>query len=128
MLDFATLTFSGKPNQYLMIPQGFPCSVKPHRQSPVFKTTPQALEEALLRIITAQPRTEIEKRNGQTEVVQRSAFFRFPDTATLQIVNHGNGKASVAVFSRSKYGYRDFGVNRKRVDGWMSALEKQLGT
>ena len=126
MLDFATLAFSGRPNQYLMIPEGFPCAAKAHRQSPVFNSSTENLEKALLQIISSQPRTTMETSNGQTVVVQRSALFRFPDTATLQVVDMGDGKASVAVFSTAKYGYRDFGVNKKRVDGWMAALESRL--
>jgi len=126
VLDFATLAFSGKPNQYLITPEGFPCAAKAHRQSPVFNASVEELEEALLQIIAGQPRTEIEKNNGQTKVIQRSALFRFPDTAIIQVVDMSDGKASAAIFSTAKYGRRDFGVNKKRVDGWMAALEKAL--
>ena len=57
--------------------------------------------------------------------VQRSAVFRFPDTIWVQPVALPQG-SSVIIYSRSNYGYGDFGVNRERVGLWLDLLREAL--
>jgi len=35
----------------------------------------------------------------------------------------GDGNTSIAVYSRSRYGYADLGVNQARVERWVKTLE-----
>lgn len=125
-LDFPTLDPGPKPNTFLVLPAGFQAEAKPDMDSPVFKLDPGALLDAFKAVALAAPRTQVEQKGaGQVELVQRSAIFRFPDYITAQAVAVEGG-ASLCVFSRSKIGHSDLGVNAKRVRGWLEALEKRV--
>jgi uncharacterized protein (DUF1499 family) len=49
--------------------------------------------------------------------------MRFPDYITLRTVDLGDGVSGIAVWSRSRYGYSDLGVNRERVEKLLAALQ-----
>jgi len=129
MLDFAKLQRTWKPNQYLVLPPGFVSTAKADRLSPVFDVPPARLIQTLKSFITQEPRTELLHGNGATgqiEAVARSKLFRFPDYITAQAFPAGDGKSALAVYSRAKYGIRDFGVNRARVEKWLAALQQTV--
>lgn len=79
--------------------------------------------DALRRLDTiarATPRTEVlagSVEEGMVTYVTRSAFWGFPDYTTVQ--QRGD---DLLIHGRLRYGTSDMGVNRKRVDGWISAL------
>jgi uncharacterized protein (DUF1499 family) len=54
--------------------------------------------------------------------VQRSRFWGFPDYVSVRAVDLGDGSSALAIFSRSRYGASDLGVNRARVDAWLARL------
>lgn len=127
-LDFAGFSKTWKPNQFLALPPGFAARQKPDMASPVFTASPEAVRGAFLAVIAAQPRTSVPREaGGQIETVQRTALMRFPDTVTAMPVDLGNGQSSICVFSRSRYGIRDFNVNETRVRSWLELLARQLG-
>jgi uncharacterized protein (DUF1499 family) len=59
--------------------------------------------------------------------VQRSRIIGFPDYITVKAVPMETGLpeagAGLIVYSRSRYGYGDFGVNRARVEAWLMQWE-----
>ena len=76
-------------------------------------------------MIAHQPRTREIAGNPDTrqyDYMQRSWLFRFPDTVTVRFIALGAGRSTLAVYSRSHYGYSDLGVNQARVRAWLSAL------
>jgi uncharacterized protein (DUF1499 family) len=124
-IDFGTLDKGAKPNTFLVLPHGFESVAAPDLTSPVFQLEPAALLDAFKAVALAAPRTTLEQEaDGQIELVQRSAVFRFPDYITAEAVAIEGG-AALCVFSRSKVGYSDLGVNAKRVKAWLAALEAQ---
>ena len=126
ILDFKTLQLNWRPNQFLMLPAGFAGAAKPHAVSPVFGLMPVALVLALKKAALAEPRTAVvaeDPASHQIEFVQRSLIFRFPDRITAQAMAVPGGSA-LAIYSRARYGIRDFGVNQKRVERWLAALPK----
>jgi uncharacterized protein (DUF1499 family) len=128
--DFATLTLTWRPNQFLVLPPGFKAKAKPHATSPVFPKTPDQILAALRRVALAEPRTTLvaEDRNArQLFFVQKSKTFRFPDFVSVEAVPVAAGQTALAIYSRAKYGIRDFGVNRARVERWLAALKSELG-
>lgn len=128
--DFATLTLTWKPNQFLVLPQGFAAKAKPHATSPVFARTPEQVLDAVKRVALAEPRTEVvaeDRAKRQIALVQRSKTFRFPDFIAVEAVPAAAGQTALAIYSRAKYGIRDFGVNRARIERWLAALKTQLG-
>jgi uncharacterized protein (DUF1499 family) len=129
-VDFASLALGWRPNQYLVLPPGFIAKAQPHAASPVFPRSPEEVLEAVKRIALAEPRTSLldeDRALRQLELVQRSRTFRFPDFITVEAVPIAPGRIALAVYSRAKYGIRDFGVNRARVERWLAALQLALG-
>ena len=57
---------------------------------------------------------------------QRSKLLRYPDRVTVEFQARGDKSSSLAVYSRSKYGYSDGGVNEARVQRLLQDLKAQL--
>jgi len=54
--------------------------------------------------------------------VQHTRLMRFPDTIDLEVFPAGEGQSTLAIYSRSLIGRKDFGVNRARITRWLAAL------
>lgn len=126
-MDFKTFKLTPKPNQYLVAPEGYCQNAEPHRVAPVYSVGAQALEDAFADIALAEPRVVSRPADdGQREFVQRSALMRFPDTITIEAIELDGGQSTLAIYSRSKVGYSDLGVNKKRIDEWLARLDAAL--
>lgn len=126
-MDFKTLKLTPKPNQYLVAPEGLCENATPHRIAPVFHMDAQTLEDNFADIALGEPRVvRSASDDGQRDFVQRSALMRFPDTITFEAIDLGEGKSTCAIYSRSKIGHSDLGVNKKRIDAWLKKLEASL--
>ncbi len=62
----------------------------------------------------------------QVHFVARSAVFNFPDLITAQVNAAGADRSILVLYSRSVYGYADFGVNRQRLDDWLAELRARF--
>ncbi|WP_367876432.1 DUF1499 domain-containing protein [Sulfitobacter sediminis] len=81
--------------------------------------------EAMEKVILATPRTQklagsIEE--GQVTYVTRSLAFGFPDYTTVSVIDAGANK-HLEVYGRLRFGRSDFGVNAKRIKGWIAAAQ-----
>lgn len=124
-MDFQTLRLTAKPNQYLVAPAGLCLEAKLHRTAPDFASEPGILRCRFRAIALAHPRVVQMAADDATltdTYVQRSALLGFPDTITVQFMAFGPGHSSLAVYSRSRYGYSDLGVNKARIDAWLLEL------
>lgn len=54
--------------------------------------------------------------------VQRSERMRFPDYISVMTRENADGQTEIAIFSRSRFGYGDMGVNEARVRDYVSVL------
>ena len=126
-IDFSNLAPSPKPNTFLVLPTGFDAAATADMDSPVWSgAEPAAVLEAFKTTALAQARTQlVQEGGGQVELVQRSALFRFPDYVTAQGVAVDGG-AALCVFSRSKVGYSDMGVNAKRIRSWLDQMPAEI--
>ena len=127
-VDFATLVRPSSPNTYLICPKDR-CAAAPDEEGPIYAVPAAELFERARTILSAQPRTELVQDQPATlrlVFVQRSAFFRFPDTVTLQAFALPDGGSTLAVYSRSNYGYGDFGVNKDRVRAWIGLIDAHV--
>lgn len=133
-VDFAGLERKASPNQYLVAPEGLTPRAKPDAESPVFALPPEGLRDAFLAVVAEAPRTRLLNRSADglhLTLVQRSALLRFPDYIDVSIQpapGEGGDGSTIAIYSRSRFGYSDLGVNRKRVEDWMSALETRVAS
>jgi uncharacterized protein (DUF1499 family) len=121
LVNFNKLSLPSTPNYYVVCQT---CDGKNQEKSPVYPVSMSQLEKAWQDLIAKQPRVTLLKSQGaQYQYVQRSAFFRFPDIIDVEFIALSSERSSINIFSRSVYGYSDFGVNRKRVQQWVSALK-----
>ena len=88
-----------------------------------FESLCHLLEEAAL----AEPRTRRiagDQMLGHITLVQGSRLMGYPDAITImtQPINLGDTDptSTVTVFSRSRYGRSDHGVNRTRMQRWLA--------
>jgi uncharacterized protein (DUF1499 family) len=127
-VDFATLVRPSSPNTYLVCPKDR-CAAKADEEGPTYAVPAAQLLERARMLLAAEPRTELVQNQPEIlrfVLVQRSAFFRFPDTVTLQVFPLPDGGSTLAIYSQSNYGYGDFGVNKDRVRAWIGLIDSQL--
>ncbi len=123
LMDMTTLHRPDTPNTALAAPDGF--VPKPDIVTHAYAVPPARLYAAVRAVAAAQPRTYAAAdypAQMQVHYVARSAFFNFPDLITAQV----NPDSTLILWSRSVYGRSDLGVNRKRVEAWLAALEAEV--
>ncbi|MCB2129612.1 MAG: DUF1499 domain-containing protein [Rhodobacteraceae bacterium] len=84
--------------------------------------TPSVLLARLDHLALATPRTTRLQGSagaGRITWISRSRVFGFPDYITAE-----TGPDAVTVYSRLRYGRRDFGVNAARLRAWTAALTR----
>jgi hypothetical protein len=125
-LDFATLRLPASPNACLAAPAGAhpqvqvvtpPLPVDAGTAWPVLR----ALGDAMDRVARYG---EFPARR-QAQWVARSALMNYPDIIVAEVVPGTDG-AGLFLYSRSLFGWSDMGVNRKRVEAWLAALDTAL--
>ncbi len=124
LVDFATLVRSTTPNDSLSCPPDL-CSAKADFITAPVPLSAQELAVKVSATLLAEPRTELMMRDADGHrfvFVQRSRLFRFPDTVNVAIMPVDDRHATLAIYSRSNYGYGDLGVNRARVEDWLGKL------
>lgn len=117
--DPLTVAAPSKANHFLMHPDGGDSAGE------IYEVTPEALLAAFDKIARAAPRTIVlagTTATGQITYITRSALWGFPDYTTVRAVPDENG-ARLAIFARSRFGKSDLGVNRARIEDWLSKLD-----
>lgn len=124
-LDLRDLGRTWAPNDALACPAGA-CSAEADFETPVYPLTKEVLAELIAGVAGAEPRTEQVAESAaldQRIYVQRSETLGFPDIVRVQIVTLPEG-ASAILYSRSRYGFWDIGVNRKRLRRWLDGIDR----
>jgi uncharacterized protein (DUF1499 family) len=126
-MDVAHIVRPSSPNTALAAPDGY--SPRPDVVTPHYQITEGRLFALVQDVAASQPRVyqaALYPDRFQLHYVARSALFNFPDLIMVQIREDGAGRSDLIIYSRSVYGRSDFGVNRKRVETWLAALQKKL--
>jgi uncharacterized protein (DUF1499 family) len=126
-MDVAHIVRAASPNTALAAPAGF--TPTPDIVTPPYQATPEALFAAIQTVAAGQNRTwqaALYPAQRQAHYVARSAVFNFPDLIMVQVVNEGPAGSGLILYSRSVYGRSDLGVNRKRIETWLAALQLKL--
>ncbi|HIC82703.1 MAG TPA: DUF1499 domain-containing protein [Kiloniellaceae bacterium] len=121
-VDPVTVVRPDRDNHYLLRAEDG------HGPAPVFGAEPEKLSFELYEIVSALPRSEVIAGSAAERhftVVVRSQVMGFPDFVTVKAIEADGGSALV-IFSRSRYGYSDLGVNKARVEAWVQELEQRL--
>ena len=123
-VDPLTAERTGKPNDFLAAPAGMTAAV-PDRSLGVLGDTATGLMASLHEVAIAAPRTTVVAGRPEelfVTYVQRSAVMGFPDYVSVRAVAIEGG-ATLAIWSRARFGRSDFGVNAARVRRWLAVLE-----
>lgn len=125
MIDFENFKLTRKPNQYLLAPAGLCANAEQHAVSETWPVSAADLLERVRSIALATPRvTQVEEDSESKHIVfvARSKVFRFPDEIDVRAIDMGDGQSALAIYARARVGIRDFGVNKKRIEDWLSRL------
>lgn len=116
-VDPAKAVRTGKPNDYLLADGG-------DRPAISVDETPEAVLARLDAAAMAEPgvtRLAGSVETGRVTYVQRTRLMGYPDAISVFAVPEGEG-ARLSLYSRSRYGHSDLGVNKARVERWLAAL------
>jgi uncharacterized protein (DUF1499 family) len=126
-MDVTRIVRPASPNTALAAPAGF--AVPPDLVTPRYTLPAGQLFTLVRQVAGSQPRTyqaALYPDQLQVHYVARSAAFNFPDLITVQVEKDGPDSSGLIVYSRSVYGRSDFGVNRRRVEAWLAALQTKI--
>jgi uncharacterized protein (DUF1499 family) len=129
-VSFETLKRRSSPNDSLACPQDI-CIAKSDLISPIFAVGAPDLARVFAKVIASEPGVEqvALSDGGLTQrYIQRTKIMRFPDTIIVRFIDLGDGRSTIAIYSRSQLGEADFGVNRARVERWLEKLSKEAPT
>lgn len=123
-VDFATLVRDDRPNSWLVCPPGACPLADADATAPVFDMPVETLRTRMLELIEiggdARLRS-VDMERQQFGFVVRTPTMRFPDVVTVRFYPAGEG-STLAILSRSIYGWSDIGANRRRVERWLAIL------
>lgn len=119
-VDPADAARTGKPNDALAAPVDTTRAEPDIVLSVVSKPSIELLA-ALDAVARAEPRVEVVAGGveaGKITYVQRSAIIGFPDYISVSTIETIDGNGLI-LWSRSRYGHSDLGVNRARLERWL---------
>ena len=126
-MNFKTLELTKKPNQFLVAPEGYCEKAKPHLASKVYEVSVEDLHAAFRAMVARQPRTTLlDDRSDGGRWVQKSKLIGFPDFIDVQLLSMAQKQSTLLIYSRSKYGHKDFDVNKNRITLWLGELDQEL--
>lgn len=126
-VDPLTAPTPSTPNSYRVAPTG--TSIDRDADAPTFTASVDELAVAFDAVALGDDRVEVlagAAEDGFVTYVQRSAFFAFPDYISVRFIATDGG-STLAVFSRSRFGRSDLGVNEQRVTRWLDQLAETIG-
>jgi uncharacterized protein (DUF1499 family) len=119
--DIFTADDRSKPNYYASNPT-----------EGQFAVSAIELHSALMKQLSKSPRLKAMSSSNEDGFyaiyVERSFAFGFPDFLSIKIEEKTHNRTVITLFSKSKFGYSDLGVNRKRIKKLLAGLRQQLGT
>lgn len=124
-----------KPEHWHIDPEEAPRRGKPNRlllTGPEALIVPASVEDTahmIKDIALATPRTRLlagSAEEGWMTFLTTSTVLKYPDYTSFRISEAETGGSRVSVFARARFGYRDFGMNRRRVDGWIASLSQRV--
>jgi len=126
MIELRTLKGPLSPNHYLIAPKDF-IGPTADEEAPAFPIPAAQLLRIIRAVVSAQPRTAILEESATRmtlEACQRTPLLGFKDSVTIEAMPLGEHRSTLALYSRSRVGYSDFGTNRRRARAWLREITK----
>jgi uncharacterized protein (DUF1499 family) len=117
-INFKTLKRPPKPNTCLAAPEDHCLAAEPDFEAPELMMTGRGLFSKLSEIIASERsfgKIETDAESLRIKFVATTGLMRFKDDVDIEIIPRDEGRATFAIYSRSRVGYSDLGANRKRV-------------
>lgn len=127
-VDFKSTVLNPKPNQFLICPDKF-CKDTPHQIAPIFKVPMPELQRKWDEMMEQEKgfiRLDMQEGATRRHYHKRTDMLRFPDRITVEFVAVDDTTSSIAIYSRSKYGYSDGGLNQARTLDLLGELETRI--
>ena len=118
------LELAPRRNGFRVAPPSWPGTA--HAEAPVFHTDADQLWRTWMDFAARQPRMVLigqDEHERRSLHVQRSPVFRFADLVRAAVVPLGIRRSSLILDSRSRFGWWDLGVNRRRVLRWIHEMQ-----
>ncbi|NQY96544.1 MAG: DUF1499 domain-containing protein [Henriciella sp.] len=118
-ITFKSLKRPPKPNTCLVAPDNHCLAADPDFAPPVMVMTARGLFSRMSEVIASERRwgnIEADAESYRIKFVATTGLMRFKDDVDIEIIPVDEGKATFAIYSRSRVGYSDLGANRKRVN------------
>lgn len=121
-VDPETVVKSRRPNQFLMRDGADVDSL-------VFDENPAQFAARFHDFAMSKP--GMTKLAGEPEAlwmtyIQRTKRMAYPDYISVKIAPTDNGSARLMIYSRSRFGHSDLGVNKARITRWAAALGQPI--
>ncbi len=123
-VDPFTITRPVSPNTYYVAPQSM-VEATVDLEAPIYTAPAAVMARAFNDFVLTQPSTIFlagSAEEGWMTYVQRTPTLRMPDYISVKFIDFEDGGSTLALYSRSRYGYGDMGVNKARVDLWLQSL------
>lgn len=123
---FETAIRRERPNDALACPAGHCAGAKVDLVAPVFAVPAERLRAIVAEIATAESGTALihTEADAHDRYLVRTRVLRFPDLVDVRIIPIDENQSTVALYSRSRIGYWDFGVNRARLERWLGRMRE----
>jgi len=123
-IDPLTAQRPASPNTYFVAPQSM-VDAQVDKEAPIYAVPAAIMAKAFNDYVLTQPNTLVVDGLAETlwiTYVQRTPTLKMPDYITVKFIDLEDGKSTIAIYSRSRFGYGDMGVNKARVDMWLQSL------
>jgi uncharacterized protein (DUF1499 family) len=128
-VDFASLRRPPGANA-LVAPPSVCAHARADLIPPDFPVSAARLREIVAEVAISETNTSLvhaDEKLGQDRYVARSRVFHFPDTIDVKIMDRGEGRSTLAMYSRSQVGRGDFGANLGRLKRWLQSTVERAG-
>ena len=112
------------PNTYYVAPSSM-VDADVDLQAPVYSAPAEVMAAAFEQYVLTQPNVVLIAGSAEESwftFVQRTPVLRVPDYISVKFINFEDRGSTMAIYSRSRFGYGDMGVNKARVDLWLQSL------
>ena len=128
-IDFQTFRRRKTPNDALACPRGFCANAEPDIVPPLYPVSGERLRLIVAEAAMVDPDTQpiyAARWEDHDRYLARSRVFRFPDTIDVLVIEPAENQATLAIYSRSQIGRADLGVNRARIERWLSRVDARM--